>query len=165
MTGMFDRKWKGHASVRKHWEFFKWTCWCVISLRWCRILAIHKCYAFRLKRMHAVRCWAWVYSLGLVNNYIRQNHWNINQWIMHFGSGYENMLRKSTTALPKEWHEFVLAVRCNVREKSQIYSYEQGKSEGFDSCDRPSNLTQIGLKSLIFQPVWPWNLMDDLEKQ
>ena len=23
---------------------------------------------------------------------------------------------------------------------------EQGKSEGFDSCDRPSNLTQIGFK-------------------
>ena len=28
---------------------------------------------------------------------------------------------------------------------------EQGKSEGFDSCDRPSNLTQIGFKSSIFQ--------------
>ena len=34
------------------------------------------------------------------------------------------------------------------------YSFfrKQGKSEGFDSCDRPSNLTQIGLKSSIFQP-------------
>ena len=42
---------------------------------------------------------------------------------------------------------------------------QQGKSEGFDSCDRPSNLTQIGFKSSIFQPVWPWNLMDDPEKQ
>ena len=42
---------------------------------------------------------------------------------------------------------------------------EQGKSEGFHSCDRPSNLTQIGFKSSIFQPVWPWNLMDDTEKQ
>ena len=28
---------------------------------------------------------------------------------------------------------------------------KQGKSEGFDSCDRPSNLTQIGFKSSIFQ--------------
>ena len=27
---------------------------------------------------------------------------------------------------------------------------QKGKSEGFDSCDRPYNLTQIGLKSLIF---------------
>ena len=25
----------------------------------------------------------------------------------------------------------------------------QGKSDGFDSCDRPRNLTQIGFKSLI----------------
>ena len=41
---------------------------------------------------------------------------------------------------------------------------EQGKSEGFDSCDRPSNLAQIWSKSSIFQPVWPWNLMYDLEK-
>ena len=32
---------------------------------------------------------------------------------------------------------------------------EHGKSEGFDSCDRPCNLTQIGFKSSIFQPVWP----------
>ena len=29
---------------------------------------------------------------------------------------------------------------------------EQGKSEGFDSCDRSSNLTQIGFKSSIFSP-------------
>ena len=34
-----------------------------------------------------------------------------------------------------------------------IWSHvKQGKSEGFDSCDRPSNLTQIGFKSLFFQP-------------
>ena len=29
----------------------------------------------------------------------------------------------------------------------------------------PSNLIQIGLKSSINQPVWPWNLINDLEKQ
>ena len=35
----------------------------------------------------------------------------------------------------------------------QNYSVlKHGKSEGFDSCDGPSNLTQIGLKSLIFCP-------------
>ena len=32
------------------------------------------------------------------------------------------------------------------------YKYKQGKSEGFDSCDRPSNLAQIWSKSSIFQP-------------
>ena len=40
---------------------------------------------------------------------------------------------------------------------------QQGKSEGFESCDRPSNLTQIGFKSSINEPMWPWNLMSDLE--
>ena len=51
----------------------------------------------------------------------------------------------------------------NIR--STVYSnLKQGKSEGFDSSDRPSSLAQIWSKSLIFQPVWPWNLMDDLEK-
>ena len=41
---------------------------------------------------------------------------------------------------------------------------EQGKSEGFDSCDLPGNLAQILSKSSIFQPVWPWNLMHDLKQ-
>ena len=40
----------------------------------------------------------------------------------------------------------------------------QGKSERVDSSDRPSNLTQFGFW-FDFQPVWPWNLTDDLEKQ
>ena len=39
-----------------------------------------------------------------------------------------------------------------IMSSSEI-SNEQGKSEGFDSCDQPSNLTQIGFKSSIFQPV------------
>ena len=44
---------------------------------------------------------------------------------------------------------------------------QQGKSEGFDSCDWPrrsSNLAQICSKSLTFQPLWPWNLLDDHKK-
>ena len=44
----------------------------------------------------------------------------------------------------------------------RLIKIQQGKSEGFDS-DRPSNLTQIEFKSLIFQPVWPWYFMDDLK--
>ena len=46
-----------------------------------------------------------------------------------------------------------------------LLNTKQGKSEGFDSCDRPSNLAQMWSKSSIFQPVWPWNVMFDLEKQ
>ena len=38
----------------------------------------------------------------------------------------------------------------------------KGKSEGFDSCNRPRNFTQIGFKLSIFQPVGPWNLPDDV---
>ena len=44
----------------------------------------------------------------------------------------------------------------------KVYTDKQGKSEGFDSCDRPSNLTQIGFKIVDFSaPVtlkfdgWP----------
>ena len=46
-----------------------------------------------------------------------------------------------------------------------LHENKQGKSEGFDSCDQPSNLTPAWFKSLIFQPIWPRKLMDDLEKQ
>ena len=45
------------------------------------------------------------------------------------------------------------------------FKVTQGKSEGFNSCYRPSNLSQILFKSSIFWPVWPWNMMHDLEKQ
>ena len=40
---------------------------------------------------------------------------------------------------------------------------KQGKSVGFDSCEQHSKLAQIWSKCLIFQPVWSWNLMDDLK--
>ena len=60
-----------------------------------------------------------------------------------------------------QWNIHIKQFRTHDNE---IFTLEQGKSEGFDSCDRPSNLTQIGFKSSIFQPVWPWNLMDDPKK-
>ena len=41
---------------------------------------------------------------------------------------------------------------------------QQGKSDGFDSGDGPSNLIQIGIKSSIFRRAWPSNLMDHLAK-
>ena len=55
---------------------------------------------------------------------------------------------------------------CSVNpEFAFMYDEKQGKSEGFDSCDRPSNLAQIWSKSSMFCPLWPWNLMDGLGKQ
>ena len=53
-------------------------------------------------------------------------------------------------------------VKCGI--KKIVIQYKQGKSEGFDGCDRSTNLTKIGFKSSIFQPVWPWNLMDDTKR-
>ena len=45
-----------------------------------------------------------------------------------------------------------LAIFCPMWPWNLMDDLEQGKSEGFDSWDRPSNLTQIGLKSSIFRP-------------
>ena len=106
-------------------------------------------------------------------------------------------------------------IKWNKMHQQRVHLTEQGKSEGFDSCDRPSYLIQIidfsacvtmkfdgwprkiighlfyitssfvhhlktlrelklellsgnaqfESKSAIFCPVWPWNLMDDPEKQ
>ena len=35
-------------NICKFWSLM--TCWCVISLRWCRIMAVHKCCTFRSKQ-------------------------------------------------------------------------------------------------------------------
>ena len=40
----------------------------------------------------------------------------------------------------------------NLSLAEDLFLPKQGKSEGFESCDRPSTLTQIGFKSSIFQP-------------
>ena len=39
----------------------------------------------------------------------------------------------------------------------------QGKSEAFDSYDRPNNF-KLDSNRRFLQPVWPWKVMDDLEK-
>ena len=54
------------------------------------------------------------------------------------------------------WAIVLCTFKPNIRKIRQ-----QGKSEGFDNCDRPSNVTQIGFKSSINQTVWPWNLNDE----
>ena len=61
------------------------------------------------------------------------------------------------------WHRWVAGFQICPSVVENIFnpSEKQGNSAGFDSCDWPSNLTQIRFKSSIYQPVWPWNLMDD----
>ena len=41
--------------------------------------------------------------------------------------------------------------------------YYKGISEGFDSCDQPNNLSQVGSTLFDIRPVWSWNLIDYLE--
>ena len=54
--------------------------------------------------------------------------------------------------------------KCGGGIVKHFCDLQQGKSGGFDSCHGPSNITVIGLKLSIFQPVSPLNLMDDPEK-
>ena len=42
---------------------------------------------------------------------------------------------------------------------------EQGKSEGLIAATGLVFLLKIGFKSLIFGPMWPDKLMEDLKKQ
>ena len=73
-----------------------------------------------------------------------------NTYMLIIGSG--------TNLLPIQCQDIPVSIYIFHIEK-------QGKSEGFDSCDRPSNLAQIWSKSSIFGPLWPWNLMDGLGKK
>ena len=40
------------------------------------------------------------------------------------------------------WHDFT----CSLWQASMGNDMKQGKSEGFDSCDQPSNLTMVSSK-------------------
>ena len=68
------------------------------------------------------------------------------------------LLHLIITPWPKIWPMVQNILRISTLHPASLqhgqFSEKQGKSEGFDSCDRPNNLTQIGLKSSIFQPVW-----------
>ena len=77
--------------------------------------------------------------------------------------GYDYQVHKSYKIFFAIWLSNYEQSLCDVYKKKLHLKGEgeQGKSEGFDSCDRPSNLTQNGFKSSVFQPVWPWYLMDD----
>ena len=66
-------------------------------------------------------------------------------------------------AFSSKWNSYT---KCYIEQcfSKKITIQKQGKSEGFDSCDWPSNLTQIGFKSSIFRPCdleiwWPRNMI------
>ena len=72
-------------------------------------------------------------------------------------SGLSRMLSASAVILPwMIWYNraSLMSFLWPFNNSQVMGHLEQGKSEGFDNCDRPSNLTQIGFKSSIFHPVW-----------
>ena len=77
-------------------------------------------------------------------------YWSIDWLIGDFAD------RQSVT----QYSRRVIAVKRNSPEM------KQGKSKGFESCDRPIvRKRPIWVKSMMFCNVRPWNLMDDLGKQ
>ena len=85
---------------------------------------------------------------------------NYTLWLIHYlvGKFYWSCIQYADTLSVCK-----IYLSSKYWKQTQCYT-KQGKSEGFDSCDRPNNLTQIGFKLSIFQTVWPWNLMDDPKK-
>ena len=70
-----------------------------------------------------------------------------------------NLARKELTAPKRQFQKYPVCF-TQVRLIAKFVhtrwgKIQQGKSEGFDSCNRPSNLIQIEFESSIFQPVWP----------
>ena len=43
-----------------------------------------------------------------------------------------------------------ISLTCNYQLMQTTHTFKQGKSEGFDSCNRPSNLTQIWIQIVDF---------------
>ena len=94
---------------------------------------------------------------------LRYSYFEIWPWNIQ-GQGHEWGQRLRSHIIPSIQLMHFFFIHINRTNHSWdmakiVFDLERGKSEGFDSCDRSSNLTQIGFKS-IFQPVWPWNLMD-----
>ena len=124
-----------------------------------------------------------IYIMSSQNRLHRIYSWEINKsmvWCETVVTPKRQWWSHKRDLVPGKWSIF-LRTRANIhghktlRPEQSVWQFadiylkkkkkQQGKSEGFDSCDRPSNLTQTGFKSSIFQPVWPWYLMDDPKKQ
>ena len=117
-----------------------------------------QCYTEMNSKWWGNVCQTHVYNI-IQTNHVFQHHLQNTGLAWSFRPNFED-----THAL-----ELSFLVNSDDHGRNYLFSLkwlcpEQGKSEEFDSCDRPSNLTQIGFKLSIFQPVWPWNEMDDPEK-
>ena len=79
------------------------------------------------------------HRLSPINSQVHgRRDYNINDVQIHFGELCREYFLLNLDQVPA-LVEVILVACC--------------KSEGIDSCDRPSNFTQTGFKSAIFQPV------------
>ena len=75
---------------------------------------------------------------------------NADKWLWPiFGCKVGQSVQIGMKLEPDVWHHPLDVYATFQTDISQ--HVQQGKSEGFDSCDRPSNLTQTGFKLSIYQ--------------
>ena len=116
-------------------------------------------------------CLLWVFSRNLTMVFIRTAlyHWHISQFHNCIASSGCTAVKTSLwSVLSQISIQFITLSQSDLHQFStnydtRLHAYRtyilnshtkknQGKSEGFDSCDRPSNLTQIGSNWSIFRP-------------
>ena len=126
-------------------------------------------------RIHGI-VWLWVrqvlalHAKGFHHTALEQHcgKWNINMWNEYktkiqlvkgiFQNTYCDKIPNPTLSLKRPQPSKVFKFSLNFLHRgSKSVFKKQGKSEGFDSCDLPNNLTQKCIKSLIFQAVWSRN--------
>ena len=82
---------------------------------------------------------------------MKRSCWTTGSWWCCLSLEVVSLIPAGSTII----YRFLCGCICVSLARASKLNQQQGKSEGFDCCDRPSNLAQIWSKSSIFQPVWP----------
>ena len=96
-------------------------------------------------------------SYGCLSGYNCQQ--GISNWWRHIDAFHRRKYAIDHSYIDTLWRH---PMQCIVPDER--LQHKQGISDWCDSCDRRSNLTQVGSNRRFFRRVWPSNLMDDLTK-
>ena len=153
---------------------FNWWPWKTIGHLFCAMSSF--VHHFKSDRWIRTGLTVWKCSIWVkIGNFLSRVTLKFGEWpwkttghLFHTTSSFVKIHQWIQTSVTVQQHPILFKlgdffVPCDLQIWWMTLK-KQGKSEGFYSCDRPSNLTQIGFKSSIFQPMWPLNLMDDLKK-
>ena len=156
--------WSNKLFWNWNWNFEIWVAWVGLFQAWL------DCFTLLKRRFTLSECFFLIIRLyGTNHSKLLSQHKHCSRnWIwkcrqQNVGHFYSALMLLSAVHISHVFHIPRVNKVCVIRAIRGFHE-QHGKSEGFHSCDRPSNLTKIGFKSYIFQPVWPWNLMDDLKK-